>query len=378
MSVDDASFRIQTCLVRLRARHPFFGALALFVEHCLDEQIPTAATDGKRVRFNPSFACEITAPELDGVMVHELLHASLRHCTRRAHRDAELWNVAADIVVNGMIREVAGLELPFEPIEDDDLKDLEVEEVYERLPRQPDTFQLDGQWVDIETPSDGAADIAQEDQSQEDYWRSAMSRVRLLVGPECIGDLPSGLARHVAETLEPSLDWRTLLWRFLARTPIDFQGYDRRFIGRGLYLDDLQGETLKARLCIDTSGSISDEDLGQFLAELRSILAAYPQIDLLLYYADTDLHGPFKLADENALKPLGGGGTDFRPFFKEMESADHVAAVLIYFTDGLGSFPSIPPDQETIWVISSKRCLPLSLPFGESCLLASNAFNLTD
>ena len=92
MSAEEAELRIESCLVRLRAHHPFFGALALFVEHQLDDGIPTAATDGRRIRFNPGFISHISPRELDGVMVHELLHASLRHPNRRANREPLRWN----------------------------------------------------------------------------------------------------------------------------------------------------------------------------------------------------------------------------------------------------------------------------------------------
>jgi predicted metal-dependent peptidase len=343
--------------------------LALFIEHCIDDSIATARTNGTQIRFNPSFTCSISSVELDGVMVHEILHASLRHPSRRRNRDAALWNIAADIVVNGMIREVEGLELPFTPLEDSTLKDMEVEEVYDRLLYRSRNLQLGRDWLDVEVEAADEGDPAQEDSRQADYWRSALSRVRMLIGRESMGKLPAGLERHVSEILEPKLDWRTLLWRFLARSPVDFQGYDRRFIGRGLYLDDLQGETLKVRLCIDTSASISKKDLGQFLAELRAILVAYPQIDLLLYYADTELHGPFDLGDENAHKPRGWGGTDFRPFFCEMQKGEHGDAVLLYFTDGDGSFPSIPPEQESLWIVATENGSVPKFPFGELCEL---------
>ena len=82
-------------------------------------------------RFNPEFVCSITAKELDGVVIHELLHAALRHSSRRGSRAPMLWNVAADIVVNGMIREVSGMAL--QPVENRLLKDFEVEEVYSNL-----------------------------------------------------------------------------------------------------------------------------------------------------------------------------------------------------------------------------------------------------
>ena len=360
MSAEEAELRIESCLVRLRAHHPFFGALALFVEHQLDDGIPTAATDGRRIRFNPGFISHISPRELDGVMVHELLHASLRHPNRRANRESLRWNVAADIVVNGMIREIDGLELPFKPMENQELKDEEVEEVYERLPSDDDESVLESRWRDLD-PEHG------EDTERRSYWASAFSQARMLAGTEAHGTLPEGLRRKVSEILEPKLDWRSVLWRFLARNPVDFEGYDRRFIGSGFYLDDLQGEQLKARVCIDTSASIGHSQLSRFLAELRAIIAAYPHLDLQVYYADARLYGPFGLSDEKTFEPQGGGGTDFRPFFSEMERDDHEHAVLIYFTDGYGDFPAQPPHQDVLWMLTTSSSVTELAGFGEAC-----------
>ena len=352
MKNEETTLRLEASLVRLRTRQPFFGALALFLEVHLDESIPTACTNGRWVRFNPQFVETIKPRELDGVMVHEILHAALRHCTRRGDRDPLRWNVAADISINGMIREVPDLELPFQPIEDRLLKDLEVESIYERL-SDSDIKHFPEKWYDLAdvAEDEGSTGYPSSEEGQKAYWKAAFSRARMLVGKEQYGNIPGSLRRQVDEFLEPKLDWRTLLWRFLARSPVDFEGYDRRFIGSGLYLEDLQGDSIKARVCIDTSGSIDQETLAQFLSELKGIIAAYPHIDLQLYYADTKLYGPHTLEEEQVFQPQGGGGTDFRPFLEAMETHEHDDALLIYFTDGYGVIPDKTPRQELLWVL---------------------------
>jgi predicted metal-dependent peptidase len=371
MSTEEATLRLEGSLVRLRARQPFFGALALFIDHHLDEAIPTACTNGKWIRFNPQFVCSINARELDGVMVHEILHAALRHSSRCGQRDPEQWNIAADIVINGMIREIKDLELPFSPIEDFRLKDLEVEEAYDRLSTYSKPYMLSTEWHDLVRTSsnhDGAGiDAAAEEREQRTFWPSAISRARMLTGKDAYEQLPAGLLRAVDKVLDPSLDWRTILWRFLARSQVDFDGFDRRFIGSGLYLEDLKGESLKIRVCIDTSGSIGNKELGQFMAELRGIVGSYPHLDLLIYYADSILHGPYALEDQEALLPKGGGGTDFRPFFKEMEHPDHDDALLVYFTDGHGIMPDRSPGQPLLWVLDDLTMERTHGGFGDVC-----------
>src|SRR6266545_4952914 len=102
---------VSVALVQVCARNAFFGALALFARFQTSTQVPTAATDGRDIFINTTFFAALTAPEQEAVLLHEVLHAALLHVSRRAGRDARLWNVAADIVVNGMLAR-EGYQLP--------------------------------------------------------------------------------------------------------------------------------------------------------------------------------------------------------------------------------------------------------------------------
>jgi predicted metal-dependent peptidase len=69
-------------LFELRSISTFFAALALFSKQVITEAVPSAATDGKRIYFNPRFMASLTRPARLGVLVHELLHAALMHPSR--------------------------------------------------------------------------------------------------------------------------------------------------------------------------------------------------------------------------------------------------------------------------------------------------------
>ena len=126
--------RLQSARIRLRSRHPFFGTLLFHAPTVLTEQIPTACTDGRNLYFNPAFIEPLSRQELDGLLLHEVLHAALLHCQRKGARDPQLWNWAADIVVNGMIACLEDISLPSGGgLRDTALEDLPVEEVYEKL-----------------------------------------------------------------------------------------------------------------------------------------------------------------------------------------------------------------------------------------------------
>ncbi len=182
------------------------------------------------------------------------------------------------------------------------------------------------------------------------------------------GNLPSGLERLVSGVAAPQLDWKSALWRYLVRTPSDFQGFDRRFIGRGLYLEGLEGLSTRVYACIDTSGSVGERELSIFMAELRGILGAYPLLECRLYYADAELYGPYTLSDGEPLPaPKGGGGTDFGPFFEAVDAdlSPLEEAVCVYLTDGFGSFPDGVPERPTLWVVPAGGLRSSEFPFGE-------------
>ena len=85
--------------------------------------------------------------------------------------------------------------------------------------------------------------------------------------------------------------------------------FDTRLIHQGLYVETLESQGLTAAIHIDTSGSLNNtEAQGQFLAELKGILNAYPGVQVSLTYGDTDLHGPFELSQDTVIPPPKGRG----------------------------------------------------------------------
>lgn len=362
----NAEEKISACILRVRRKTPFFGALALFLEQVLDEHVPTACTDGREVRFNPHFVESLAPAELDAVMVHELLHAALLHIPRRRERDPLLWNVAADIVVNGIIRKQRGLHLPLNPCIDAGLENYEVEEVYEILLERGAERGIT--WIGADLLPGGVdAGLSEgEKRELETHWKQAWHQAVTIAQAFGQGTVPPEVLRHMENILEPLLDWRSLLWRFMVRTPVDFTEFDRRLIGRGIYLESLAGETVSVRIAVDTSGSIDSKELSQFLAEVLEILRMYPHIDAQLYYADAALYGPFDLEEESLAKPVGGGGTSFVPFFERMHEEVNFSGntVLIYLTDGHGTFPKQPPAQPVLWVVTPGGLDSARFPFG--------------
>ena len=377
--------RLTACQFRLSDRHPFFGALLMMTPIVVTADVPTAATDGRDVLFNPTFVHGLATAELDALVVHELLHCALLHVPRRRERDRVLWNIAADIHINGIIRQMPDLKLPQGGIEDPNLAHLSVEEIYATLLRSAkelpalrveDLLPLPGQGQGgaQENPSDActgddtdaAADLAA-------HWSSLTARAMAVAEMQRQGSMPAELLRAVRETHQPQVDWRTALWRCLVRTPDDFAGFDRRHLWQGLYLETLEGESVSVDVCIDTSGSVHGKMLDAFLSELRGIVRSYPAVRCRLYYADAACHGPFEVDADTAFPaPKGGGGTDFRPFFAAVEGgpgatdgrvpSHHLA---VYLTDGFGTFPKQAPRHDVLWVVAPGGAQDAAFPFGQ-------------
>jgi len=370
-------------ILRLRREAPFFATLVLFTHFYPSRDVPTAATDGENLYFNLEFMEKLPINEQLGVVIHEVLHAALLHVPRRQNRDPKLWNWAADIVVNAQVLE-AKFALPRGHIRVQALEKLTVEEVYEKLLEQspPPSYSPD---LLEDPPEDAPPEVLAEAQRPrtgslseayrrelERHWKDAVEKALTVQRMSGQGNLPSGLERLISGVVAPQLDWKSALWRYLVRTPSDFQGFDRRFIGRGLYLEGLEGQSVRVYACIDTSGSVGQRELGAFMAELRGILGAYPLLECRLYFADTALYGPYSLSDGESLPaPKGGGGTDFRPFFEALESdlSPLEEAVCVYLTDGFGQFPEQVPEHPTLWVVPAGGERSSEFPFGEVVML---------
>ena len=370
--IAETSKRLQGAVLRIRGDHPFFGTLALFAELKATDDVATAATDGKVLWFNPSFVEKQSMPQLCGLVLHELLHAALQHVPRRRERDSMRWNIAADIVVNGMIRSDTQYQLPEGGVEDAKLAHLSVEEIYEQLNsgrvQLPTIALLDLVSVFGSGEAEGAMEAAEVDEMQR-HWRAALQQAGAVARRMNKGFGKQGLGglREIDSATNSVLSWREILWQFMVATPFDFGGFDRRFIHRKLYLEDMVGESFEVAIVIDTSGSIGGPELAAFRGEIQGILDAYPQIHGTLFFADAALYGPYEFSKDAPFPAaLGGGGTSFCPFFNWVADQERNGSfpVCIYFTDGYGSFPKAAPESPVLWVASPGGLESSGFPFG--------------
>jgi len=293
---------------------------------------------------------------------------------RRGMREPLLWNIAADVVVNGIVAHQKELRLPPNGVREVSLEHLSVEEVYYQLLENPRYAKLVEQfsqtYIDLVDVGLSGAMAEERRQQLKEYWNSAMKQAEVIGRSSDYGNKPGGMERELGVISDAKIDWRAYLWRFMVQTPSDFQGFDRYYISQGYYLEALEGENVSIAIAIDTSGSIRNKEMSAFLSEVKGILSSYPHISCLLYYADASIYGPYEITADSPIPPAeGGGGTDFRPFFQALEKMDKQLAAAVYITDGYGAFPANPPSIPTLWVITEGGIDLSNAPFGESVRL---------
>ncbi len=375
---------LSALLMEIAKRNAFFASLTLQAKIEVSKEIPTAATDGNNIYVNPTFFSRMNLAEQSGVLLHEVLHAALLHVQRRGSRDPKTWNIAADIVVNGIIMD-EGYALPEGAIVHDIYRHYGVEEVYEKLmeesPEQDVTMLSDD--LLESPPTDATGSRQSQDGGNESAkrramaaatsrWKHALEQAKMLAQTSGQGKLPAGVTREMEQLKTPQIDWRSYLWRFMVQSPTDFGGFDRRFISDGVFLEVLEAMQVNVLVAIDSSGSINQRELTALASEVRAICETYPDINVTLYYADTQLYGPYELKASAPLPaPKGGGGTDFRPFFDVLQDSlrPREYTLAIYLTDGYGDFPRTPPSAPVLWVVTPGGRKLEDFPFGEAVRL---------
>ena len=379
---------ISKCKIQVRKECEFFGALMLFASIVKSESIETAATDGKDIFFNEKFLKSLNSSEQNALMLHEVLHMALLHVTRRQSRDPHIWNIAADIVVNDLIIRNTSFKLPKGAIIDKQYSDKSVEYIYECLLKNNNYKNKQYQLgiSDLKNPSEDsqANQLTEVDRLEiESYWRDKIQVLKNTISDRETangqGNIPAGMSKEIEVFLEPEVDWRHALWKYVGKTPVDFDDLDRRFLYRGLYLEGLLTEALQVSVCIDTSGSVSNKLLDQFLGELKGILNAYPHVKCDLFFADTQIDGPHEIQSIAEMPPVSGfGGTSFVPFFNYLETNNNnlmgANKVNIYFTDGYGDFPNKDPKDPTMWLVSKDGLETKRFPFGEVVRISTESY----
>ena len=362
--------------VKLLKKSPFFGTILLHTQYELTDAIETAATDGTTLLINEEWMCSQTEDNFNGVLLHETLHMALCHIERTKDlEDMMLANIAADIVVNGIIKDNK-ISLPKEALFDDDLKHLSVREIYSILKDKQDKDKNyisdkygDGKVNECLKPGeDGPAESKVSNKSK---WENIINKAKTIAKMKQAGVKGSGMARIFKELLDPTINWKDALYKYVTQSRADFEGYDRRFIHDGLYIDDVGGNKVHIAAFVDTSGSVDEGLLQNFLSELFFAINSTRGTTGYLYYFDTELYPQGNIEDlDSPPKPVGLGGTSFVPIMAELNkiSAEnaYTSTLGIIYTDGYAPMTWKEPDTSLLWCISPGGIKNEDIKYGDT------------
>jgi predicted metal-dependent peptidase len=393
---------IEIAKMRLVYTVPFFSTLLmrLKVEEADPKECKTMQTDMVRLQYNPEWIDRFiaTPKELMAILCHEVLHCALLHNLRRGGRDPLLWNVACDyavnLILNGEIQRLNGqISWPVallgigddgktqtDFLLDSQYKDMSAEEIYEKLKKNCLTAKqllqmLGNAPQDVMPAGKTAKNQDEKDQANGEQWKMAVSMAAQTAKRQ--GNLPAGFARELGELLNPQLPWKDMLRAFMTSKTADDYTWtrgNRHFIAQGLYLPSMKENPAMGYIavCIDTSGSIGDNELREFWSELDAIVQDTSPERVRVMWVDSEIakDESFGRGEELVCEPAGGGGTDFKPPFERIEKEGEYPRCLVYLTDGYGDFPDEEPPYPTFWVINNKDVKP---PFGEHCTIIAES-----
>lgn len=326
---------------------PFFGSLAMRLPFEITNAVPTAATDGRKIMFNPDWCGRLTLPELAFLVAHEIFHPMLEHNWRRHGRNPKRWNIAADIIINyTLVKDKIGT-MPKGGCYDASLysKGKTTEGVYELLP--DDKFQ---QWDDC---LDANGTPAEQAEAQAEM-RVAIAQAAQMA--KVVGRLSQSLERLINEALAPRVDWQSVLAEFIETCKAGNRTWarpNRRYLAQGMYLPSEMGERMPSIVvACDCSGSVTDELIGQFSREIQIIHGSLRPEQLHVIYFDHSVLrvDTFEPQDVVEIKRYGGGGTAFSPIFKRIEQEGWDPAACVVLTDLQGHDFGPVPDYPVLWI----------------------------
>ncbi len=176
---------------------------------------------------------------------------------------------------------------------------------------------------------------------------------------------------------KPRVSWRDLTRRFIDQSMIKDFSYSRpsrRSMGGMIMPGFISDRLHHLVVVIDTSGSVTGPMLRKFVSEAAGALDDGTADKMTLIYADADVNAvdEWMQGDLVVPRPVGGGGTDFRPSMKWIKDNAQDASCVIYLTDMLTSSFGEDPGCPVLWAAylpyeQYSQCIGAgNPPFGET------------
>jgi predicted metal-dependent peptidase len=350
MATQTAERRLKKTHINLMRTPEFamYSGLLMVGETSISEDMPTACTDGKNKIYGRAFVDSLTDRELAFVVMHECLHVAFRHLTlwRSLFKiNRQVANMACDYVINLLLVDTDPTgKLVAIPMRDGkpmalyDVKyrGMNSRQVFDDLmqkakdkhkgndgqPGEPGDGPGDGYSGIDEHDWEGAAEVTGE--AADELAREVDQALRQgqIAHQKLVGKGSGKTSRELGDLLAPQVNWRDLLREFAvascsAKDVSSWRRPSRRFIGQGVYMPSLIGETVRELVFLtDASGStFVGTVFAAMMAEVKYVAEIIRPDKVHVIYWDTRVtgHEVYTSSELNNLvtstMPKGGGGT---------------------------------------------------------------------
>jgi predicted metal-dependent peptidase len=311
---------------------------------------------------DPELVTKWPVPALGSVLVHHTGHLLRDHAGRaRAlgvdKETAKEWTLAADAEINDDLEE--NMALPGDPV------------TPEALGFEPGKLAEEYFHHLMEHEHDEECECGSGSDGQPRDWddkrgagipKNSAHLIRCQVASEILkhcrgkepGTVPSGLIRWAEELIGSKVDWRKVLAAEIRQGIASVQGkvdytYSRpsrrASIAKDYILPSLRKPIPDVAVVIDTSGSMSERQLGQVLAEVEGLLRSVGlgKERLRVLSCDADVHNVQRVSSARKVSLMGGGGTNMGAGIDAAMSLRPRPQVVVVLTDGYTPWPASPP-----------------------------------
>ena len=345
----------------------------------VNDECPTAMTNGRDVIYGRAFIDSLTDQEVRGLVLHENKHKMYQHLftwRKLYEEDAQLANQACDYVINLEIHDLdpygSFIALPKCGLYDECYRGLDSGEVFAKLKQDKQDGKgegKDGESMDEHDWEGAKALDADEKEALTKEIDGAIRTGALLAGKQG-GNVDVGFEAMMTS----KVDWKEQLREFVSNVcagkgDSTWAKPNRRWIQQDMYMPSQISESIGGIVvAIDTSGSIGSAEITKSLSELVTICnnVTPEKVDLLYWDTNVAAHEQYREGDYDGMiastKPKGGGGSSSLCVFEHIATNKIEPVVCILITDGWVEFPSTAPPYPVIWVmVDNKHTVP---PFG--------------
>jgi len=224
----------------------------------------------------------------------------------------------------------------------------------------------------------GAHDAHEEAEQTANWQRVARSAVS--AGAKQAGGKVDGVGQMVLGNLDTaSVKWEDELAEFITVSISKDYAWsrpDNRFHGGDFMLPGLVSDAAShGVLMIDTSGSMSDDQINRCIAEVQSMADSGAVDRITVVCIDTEVHNveTFERGERITMGPVRRGGTRYQPAWDWLKEQDEAPDFVVYMTDlqpwdGFGEEPGVPllwaASTYSVSALPHLRTLMAGVPFG--------------